>query len=1179
MSQRPLTEQQADSLDAADVSVALDAGAGCGKTFVLTERYVNALTSADDEEPTKLLSRVAAITFTEAAASELRARVRERCREQRDAAATDDRKKWERLIRSLDAARISTIHSFCAALIREHAVVLGIDPAFRVLDPAAEAVLRSEVVDATLREALTRAEASGDETLLELAAELEPHRLADAVRTLTHSAGSEPFQSWAQRTPEQLVESVGKCYRNEILKPSLEQLKEDSLLADLRTLIADAQPTDEHRDDFVELATAIDALLSADACPTELEALRPLLATRRQAHGKGYNFFGVKDFAGGKEGKERFAATLKAVKAVVDKCPPLPDEQQLLHDAEWALVALRVAAAAASRFREAKQADGWLGNDDLLTEAQRLLSDPDLSEEAQSIAENTDLLLVDEFQDTDPVQSAIVRAIAGAVHDTGGLFIVGDFKQSIYRFRGAQPGVFRELRDKLPERGRLPLSINFRSQPGVIDFVNTLFAAEFAPDYERLVPHRPQTAPRPNVEFLWTDPPASADGAKTNVNQRRRAEAEQIAGRIRELVDSQQPLVVDKGGDPRPVRQGDVAILFRTLGQSAYYEDALRRAGLDYYVVGGQAFYAQQEVFDVVHLLTAIDSRIDDVALFGTLRSPLFGLSDETLLRISQRGKLSRQFPDVSPPDDIDADQAAALQRASTVLRRLRELKNRVPVAELLATAVELTSYDAALLADFLGERKLANLDKIIEQAREHDAAGGYLAGFRRRLELFVTQPPKEAPAATTTDAQDVVRLMTVHQSKGLEFPVVVLADLDRGKRASVSTASFSPELGPAIAISRDGEPSPKPMTAARIHNRLEDQAAAEEEARLFYVACTRAADRLILSACQESPGRPKGPALKLLASRFNLETGGVRVEVEPTDEPTALVQVVEPAGARPAQHSESNSRSLDKLFDSPPPARALPASVLPVAIDRRQARYSVSRLNGSLHRLEDEAHLERTYRLPKQPANEATIDPLGFGTLVHAVLERIEPSRTGGGGQADAIREWSRALAPTYLVRRTKEAAAEAERLVSAFVQTPRWRDMAGSEQLQREAEFLLRWPMDAATERFTLLQGYIDAAYRADDGAWRIVDYKTNRVAADEESLRKAAEPYRFQLGLYGLALEQALGESPTELVLCFLRPAAEWRFAWNDAERQRAVDSVNAAIAEVCEQPSPGNPIAFV
>jgi ATP-dependent helicase/nuclease subunit A len=817
-------------------------------------------------------------------------------------------------------------------------------------------------------------------------------------------------------------------------------------------------------------------------------------------------------------------------------------------------------------------------------------------------------LLVDEFQDTDPLQVELVRALCDGRAADGKLFFVGDYKQSIYRFRGADPHVFRRLRDEIPARGRLPLTLNFRSQPAVIEFVNALFSKEMGPEYEPLEAHRPQLGPRPAVEFLWAIEPesmtglqpvdlpsAGADAASQGETERggspternRRREAEWIARRLRGMLDAGEKLVWDHGparaGEPalRAVRPGDITLLFRALTNVEYYEEALRRHGIDYYLVGGHAFYAQQEIFDIVNLLRAVASPCDEVSLAGILRSPMFGLLDETLYCLSKHAdglsggfwESSRHTPSAVRPlrsgsseapgtmggrhsesacyvDAIAPEQQVRLRFAAETLGELRDRKDRMPVAQLLHLALEKTGYDALLLAEFLGERKLANLHKLIEQARQFDAAGIFtLSDFITQLAQFVARQPDEPLAATQPESINAVRLMSIHQSKGLEFPVVVVADLDRPRRVSSGSVAFTPQLGPMVRFSGC-------TSGYDLFVQAEQDEETAELGRLLYVATTRAADYLILSSGLEDLERAGGPWLELLRRRFDLCSGAAledpqRVLAKVTcEEPPLPRKPTGPARRRDLQGTMDKARDLAAAGEGP-----IPALLAPVPVDRSARRpYSFSRLRGTMHpRPFHGAGREDDESFSAPPA----LDPVGLGTLVHAVLADLAE---GGDDSRPAIEAMVRKHAWRHLPEATDELDEPID-LIAGLASSPRWVALRTASCVYTEIEFLLAWPPGNADAEAPYIQGFIDCLYQDSTGGWHLLDYKTNRVSP--ETLASTVASYEMQMLVYALAVERILKQPPAEIVLCFLRGNQEHRFVWDASARQRVLDLVNRAM----------------
>jgi ATP-dependent helicase/nuclease subunit A len=488
--------------------------------------------------------------------------------------------------------------------------------------------------------------------------------------------------------------------------------------------------------------------------------------------------------------------------------------------------------------------------------------------------------LIDELQDTDPVQMELIESLCGADLTGGKLFAVGDASQSIYRFRGAEVKLFQDLWRQMPREGQLNLTCNFRSQPAILKFVNALVGRSqpvgTAPydgleDYEPLAAHRKQVNPGACVEFLWSERPE-----KAFATEGRAEESKALARRIKAMIDQRECLVVDDSGERlRPVKAGDVVLLFRSMTHVAIYEAALRAVGLDYYLVGGRAFFAQQEIYDLLNLLRALENPQDAVSLAGTLRSPFCCLSDEALFLLSRhKPGLWAALHDTATCAGLPDEQPQRADLARRWLDRWRSLKDRLPIARLLGEIFADSGYDAATQFEFLGDRKLANLWKLQDMARQFDRSGLFgLADFIARLGDLVQAQPREEQAATLPEEADVVKMMSIHQAKGLEFPVVVLPDVAAvtgGARPPV--AHWDRELG---CVARPNEePAPYSEYGWRLWEAAETVAEWREELRTLYVACTRAEDYLLLSAALPAKYSPNTSWMLLLSERFDLRSG-----------------------------------------------------------------------------------------------------------------------------------------------------------------------------------------------------------------------------------------------------------------------------------------------------------------
>ena len=960
-------------------SVGLSAGAGCGKTFVLIERFLHELDPARLAEPGPHgLASVAAITFTKKATGELLERLRLGVRARLDdPARREERGHWRSLARRVDAARVHTIHGFCADLLRGHAARAGVDPAFAVVEGAEEAELKDAAVADALKAALARDDAGEPLSPRSL---VSAHGLDAVAETLRAWLDGDPDRLAREWDVDELVAARAAAWENEHVRTLGAAFAAQPAVAELAPLLVEhpgEQP--KHVAARAELAALLSGFHNGGGTPEDAVRVAEL-ATLPKIGGKGHwPDEAAKEFVGELCGQLRESAREFAAAADVPR-------EAWREPAGRAVAFLPLARDAAKRYDAAKRAAAQLDQDELLRRGRDLLRDDAVR---AKVAAGLRLLMVDEFQDTDPVQAEVVAALTSAVggdgerRDDGKLFLVGDAKQSIYRFRGADPTVFGRVRESLPAEARLPLTANFRSRPEILRFVNATFRHAL-PDYEPLEPPPPgvqAAAPstRPCVEFLFPAVPPE-DGREARADDLRAAEAEHVAARVRELVDSGDPCVrdADSPGGERPARPGDVCLLFRSLSNVRHYEDALRNRGLDYYLVGGKAFFTRQEVHDLIHLLLWLDDPDDTLSLAGILRSPLFSLSDDALFALAEAGAGDPDLPRLTAgilhdlPVRLDEPQAERLTHARTVLRELIAGRDRLTAADVLDRAVSRTGYDAAVLAEPLGDRKLANLRKLQAMARRESAGGGPgLRGFVGRLRESVEKEVSEELAATRAEEADVVRLMTTHKAKGLEFPVVFVCDCDRREPSGGVKPVVDAALGPHV-------PPPKQIPGESGEDHLgellkvrEAAASAAEERRVFYVAATRAADRLILSAGRPvdpktgSVKEPRGVALSVLADAFDLRDGtplreGSAETAGPYAAPPVRVRKMEPRTAGTAERRAARGVPPEKVDAAL--AGCEPDAVFPLRVPVppcRPASVDARGFAADLARPEDRAELE----------------------------------------------------------------------------------------------------------------------------------------------------------------------------------------------------------------------------
>ncbi|MCW3098226.1 MAG: helicase/exodeoxyribonuclease subunit, partial [Chthonomonadaceae bacterium] len=524
-----------------------------------------------------------------------------------------------------------------------------------------------------------------------------------------------------------------------------------------------------------------------------------------------------------------------------------------------------LALAVWEAYDEAKTARGALDNDDLQAEGVRLLeASPTVRDRYRRQFRH---LMVDEFQDTNALQMRLLELlhVRQEIKETSVsrnyLFVVGDVQQSIYAFRNADPSLFRALERRYRENGvgtHVQLAANFRSRPEILDTVAKVFGEAWRHDETPFVPLTPGAdfapKPTPSLELLLTEGVYRRDYVTL--------EAEALAARIERLVEDQE-LLLTAQSDSRcgePVAYRDIAVLFRALTDIQKYEEAFARRGLPCFVVGGgRGYYARPEIRDLVNVLTVIDTPMNDVALAATLRSPFVGAETDTLTRLtrlthgdpakgigatagrSTEGALYPALYRLHEDPAFPSIEAAKLGRFVEILDRMRAQADRLPVGHLLERLISQTLYDARLLSRPNGRRRLANVRKLLQMANSDWTMG--IREFIYRVRDMERLTAREGDAPTEEEAADVVKFLTIHSAKGLEFPVVVLADLSRNLVVPERGLFVCEPQTFAIGTKIGGEPN----LAYRAITQQREEADRKEYDRLLYVAMTRAREHLIL--------------------------------------------------------------------------------------------------------------------------------------------------------------------------------------------------------------------------------------------------------------------------------------------------------------------------------------------
>ncbi|MDR3698444.1 MAG: UvrD-helicase domain-containing protein [Candidatus Sulfopaludibacter sp.] len=996
----------ADQLDAVDVSrrnedACVVAGPGSGKTTVLVEYFRRLVEAGVDP------LRILAITFTEKAAGNMRKKLAQAFQ-----ASPVTRARMER-------AWVSTVHGFCARLLRENAVFAGVDPEFYVADERESWRLQqqsmADAMDALFQE--------------------HPAELRALIRGLSSLEFEEAVLS-AYDAMRGAGETVDKLAAFPVPPgPTVEEIAHTLRALRAERLTAWTYAQKEH------LECAMGSAQRIVEAATPLEALHA-----------------VRDFSCSLNKCRRGNNAYTLVKQMRDQ----------IGDAKYGLITrfyagerkllLEILHRFDARYRELKQQAGALDFADLEEFSVRLLEQNEAA--LTRLRAQFDHVLMDEFQDTNGQQARLLEL----VRIPGRFYAVGDINQSIFGFRHAEPEGFAGYRDRIENSGAHLVNLvdNFRSRADILSAVETVAEGRNGIVKRPLVAGRRFETPRAcSVELL-----AAPDAP---------AEAQWVARRILELC-------------PAEFAFQNVAVLVRNTEVIGEFTAALDQAGVPYLVNRGRGFYESREVNDLVHLLRAIANPRDEVSIATLLRSPLVEASDEALLRLRLRDRenigtaLMRLTADAA--DEFGAEDYAKLARIRDRLRGWRERREYVAFDRLLLEAMDDCGYRVPS-----GSRAAANIDKLLAQARAA-APRMSLDAFVDELSLVRASNPRE-PDAPPEDSADAVQVMTVHSAKGLEYPAVFVAAMQKGVESNPPVVAFSRRSGLGARWRNPAAREDKDdlfMHALRAEWKQREE---HESDRLLYVAMTRAEEHLVLSYS----GKPANWA-KTVAESLHPDVPGLQERTAPDGREWTL-RVLLPEGPpepapRPAGLAVEEIDAAE-LLDPPEIAGQEDGNTTVTALARFvkcPREYYLSQ------------YLKFGVRRKKWDEDgEQELSATELGTQVHALLAGTP----------------------------VPEPDEEAVRLAQVFRRGPIARRLLQATRIEREFDFLL------AVEDL-VIRGQVDLWFEQ-GGEICIVDYKTDNVTAAEAAQR--SQDYALQLRLYGMAIEQVAGRPPARAWLHFLRP----------------------------------------
>ncbi len=1067
--------RQEEAITTCDVSLVVSAGAGTGKTYVLVNRYLHLLETFGAGVPSAgqvSVPNILALTFTDKAAAEMKERIR---------AALEGKEGpfWEKARVEFLAAPVQTFHSFCSGVLREYALIAGLDPSFTVLDEREASRILSRSFQDLIHTPVTGSAAGSLVRVLAVAGQFTLEKMLHYLYARREE--SERFFSRLAGDPTAII----SCWQEEISRFRNEQvrrIREDprfsrSVLALIGYAGHDVPATDKAMAWLQEVIPFLYGMRDETAPDPFLQ-----IAT---------SFLGVKSVGSSGSGKLWGEDTIKDLRADNKVL-----REVLRNAGRWAQLSftpgdpfsdssLRFLSDLGETFTlfcsivDAEKASaGGMDFSDLIRHTRRLFrTRPDLVETA--FRERYRFILIDEFQDTDPAQFEIVTAIIGDPSPAvKGLFIVGDPKQSIYLFRDADVTRFRQASDMItgPCRGKeIPLDVCFRSSPAVIALVNHLFSDLFAEavhpwefTYDRIRVSSERAGHTGSVSVILVDP----EGTLTEPE----AVADAIVKNISDGIPVYEEGPRDSSGlrtfTTRPAAYRDIAILLERRTKLGQYLHALAARNIPYYVHKGSGLYQRQEILDLISLLSVLYRPYDDLHLTGLLRSPYFGLSDCDLTNLTR-------YPGSTLYDRLSraADDGPAFARVYALLSGWLAASGRKRLVPLIRSILDESGILAVYGGMTEGDQILSNIEKLLDLIRKREESRQYrLPDLVADLHDALDREEPEGEAMIDDPGHDAVTIMTIHAAKGLEFPIVYVPEMAHNPPSRPDPILMDGPrdlLGVRIPDPEDAyKTGPTPVYTI-LYEEGEEKRAAEKK-RLLYVALTRAADHLIMSGTTATP-LPDGAG----SSRFDwiLPALGIR------DHTIRTGQVIIPGENGPSQEIA--------IICPEPDAAAVSQKIPPLVVDPSLAGVTGRFIRIPLPRGSRDGIpflvTDLAGSIPCPGFAETRGEGAVFGSAVHEALRGKDPDLVIGEygitdpGQGALIRSVFREFSSDPVI--------------------------SGMTGVERELAFTV--VMDGIA-----LTGRMDYIGLLPDGTWLVLDYKTGPVEVPGFGVHPA---YRFQVEVY--------------------------------------------------------------
>jgi len=962
-----LTPSQQQALEI-DRHICVTAGAGSGKTTVLVDRYLKILREGNVDP-----QEIVAITFTEKAAAEMKERIIEELSPQEEGDGSEQNNSLQRFREKMSTAHISTIHAFCSRILREFPFQAGVPANFSILQGIDQKLSLQQIIRETLRDIATNLN--------------DPHR-PELTRLLQRYGGQQRLVDFSATMINQR-DVVAQLMRDIYAEQNEAEIRESwkqGMLTELMSLV-----------DVAEFIRCLNTVLQI-AKGKKAEAVRDLTQQLEIVYAENPNSpevpnllkqiaipitikngnIAISAFIGTRVDTTDIDTEINRLVSAAKKIKALPlsekEKEEVETDDDFLIRTTRdlltLYKRISTEYQTAKLSQGKLDFTDLQLKTRDLLRNN--KEIRQTLIERHKYYMVDEYQDTNELQYELVMLLTNELQSAN-LFIVGDPKQSIYGFRGADVRVFEKTKQKIindNEDSDIRLTENFRSLRDPVGFVNYFFnhlmgdgnENDFEVEYEALTQARPVKTNGAVEILLGKQGEDSADEytlIAQHIKNMRRNEAT-ISERGKNGAEEE-----------RPIAYGDIAILIRSRRHLPDIENALLEADIPHLTTGGVGFYQRQEIYDIWNYLNFLNEpKENQTSLAAVLRGPAFGISDTELYEISLQE--AANFWDKAQKYQTHSDN---LRTAIATLKKHSQFAHRIPVNQLIVTIVNETGMIGTLKTGKQGEQRWSNYQKLLELARNFDGDENKrtLPDFIEFLDILITEEPQEGQAPIEASS-GAVRIMTIHAAKGLQFPIVILPRLDRG--AQIDREPFIDEafgIGFSPLKPDDGYRKTEPEIVAHIKNRGSARETAEKK-RLFYVGATRAQDRLILSGTLPANGKPQ-QMLEWLYKHLNIGEEDdslslpVALEVYADNRRSLQSFPLQIPISRALADTESTDRTSDEVtpIDFPEPLQKLEAT-------GTSAAFSVSELT-NYARCPLRYQLENVLRIPVNGQEELDQD------------------------------------------------------------------------------------------------------------------------------------------------------------------------------------------------------------